>query len=117
MTFSDSVKTVFSKYFEFSGRARRSEYWYFILLNVLVTGILNRAGVRAGLFETLSYVWSLAVFFPGLAVTVRRLHDTGRSGWKYLFILIPIVGWIFLIVWFCQDSEPGENQYGPNPKE
>jgi uncharacterized membrane protein YhaH (DUF805 family) len=64
----------------------------------------------------LTYVYSLAIFIPSLAVCVRRLHDIGRSGWWYLIGLIPVIGWILLIVWFCTDSQPGANKWGPNPK-
>ena len=65
----------------------------------------------------LAYLWSLAMFIPGLAVSVRRLHDIGRSGWWLLLSLIPLVGAIILIIWYCTDSQPGANQYGSNPKE
>ena len=79
-------------------------------------------GVIAGLLNVpalvyLAYLWSLAVFIPSLAVSVRRLHDIGRSGWWLLLSLIPLVGAIILIIWYCTDSQPGANQYGPNPKE
>ena len=121
MDFMTAVRTCLSKYVDFSGRARRSEYWYFALFNFLVgivtsvldailgTGYDNSTG---GLVNT---VGSLALLLPSLAVGVRRLHDTDRSGWWILIGLIPIIGWILLIVWFCTDSKD-DNQYGPNPK-
>ena len=62
-------------------------------------------------------VFSLGILVPQIAVSVRRLHDIGKSGWFYLIGLIPVIGWIFVLVWFCTDSQPGDNQYGPNPKE
>lgn len=105
LSFGKAISNVFSNYATFSGRARRSEFWWFALLNVLVVWI-----------PYLGWVWSLAVLIPGLALAVRRLHDTGRSGWFYLLSVIPLVGWILMIVWFCQDSEPGTNRYGKNPK-
>jgi len=102
------------KYAKFDGRARRSEYWYFVLFNVLVSiGI----GIIGTFLDTtfLSGVYSLAVLIPGIAVAVRRLHDTGRSGFWIAIGLIPIVGLIVLLVFFVEDSKPA-NQYGPNPK-
>ncbi len=121
MDFMTAVRTCLSKYVDFSGRARRSEYWYFALFGFLVgivTGVLDAIlgtdydGSSGGLINTLG---SLALFLPSLAVAVRRLHDTDRSGWWILLGLIPIIGWIVLIVWFCTDSK-ADNQYGPNPK-
>ena len=110
------------KYACFSGRARRQEYWLFVLFNFIaafvvgfVGGILAGAtGVAA--FAFLGTIYNLAVLIPGLAVLARRLHDTGRSGWWFLIAIIPLIGWIVLIVFCCLDSQPGENQYGPNPK-
>lgn len=110
-------------YADFNGRARRSEYWYFVLFNFIVSILIGFTfGVIAGILDMpalvyLAYLWSLAVFIPSLAVSVRRLHDIGRSGWWLLLSLIPLVGAIILIIWHCTDSQPGANQYGPNPKE
>ncbi len=161
MSFGEAIKSVFSKYATFSGRARRSEFWYFFLLNFIICFVL-------GFIPFLSWVsglWSLAVLIPFLAVTVRRFHDTGKSGWYYLVPLIPalayggylvyyvmetvkevgvydmdaiaqhitdhpsgilaivvlgllyIITMIIWIVWMAKDSQPGENKWGPNPKE
>lgn len=118
MSFVDAIKSVFSQYVGFGGRARRSEYWYFCLFNIIVSVVLSfLANSVSSAFSLLSTVYSLAVLLPGIAVAIRRLHDIGKSGWFYLFILIPLVGSIILIVWFCKDSEPGANMWGPNPKE
>ncbi len=119
MSFMEAVKSVFSQYAGFSGRARRSEYWYFTLFNFIVTGVFSVLSSVTGstIFSVLSGLFSLAVLIPGIAVCIRRLHDIGKSGWYLLFVLIPLVGAIILIVWYCKDSMPGENQYGPNPKE
>lgn len=111
MTFMEAVKHVFTNYAKFSGRARRSEYWYFCLFNIVVSGILGY------LLPSISGIYSLAVLIPGLAVSWRRLHDIGKAGGWYFICLVPLVGWILLLVWMCKDSQPGENQYGPNPKE
>lgn len=102
---------------DFKGRSRRSEYWYFSLFTVIFTIV---AMVLDGLlWETpiLYFTVALAFFVPGLAVAVRRLHDVGRSGWFYLIALIPLIGAIILLVWFCTDSVPGPNKWGPNPKD
>ncbi len=116
MDFKTSVSTCFSKYAVFSGRARRSEYWWFYLLLVLIGFVSNLFGDSAVALIVVS-VAQLALLVPYLAAGARRLHDTGRSGWWQLLWLIPIVGWIILIVWFATDGKPGENKYGPSPKE
>ena len=114
---------VLKNYAGFSGRARRKEFWMFLLFNtifLIVAAIIdNIAGTTIedlpyGLFYCL-YV--LAFFIPGLAVSVRRLHDVGKSGWYYFIILIPIAGVIWYLVLVCTDGDPGENEYGLNPKE
>lgn len=118
MGFGEAIQSVFSKYATFSGRARRSEYWYFVLLQVIVTAVLNGlySATESVAFSVILVLFDLALLVPSLAVCWRRLHDIGRSGGYYFFVLIPLVGWILLLVWMCQDSQPGANQYGPNPK-
>ena len=103
------------KYAEFEGRARRSEFWYFALFNFIVSVGLGMVDVFTGL-GFLSTVYGLAVIIPGIALGVRRLHDTGKSGWWLLVFLIPMVGWIILLVFYLQDSQLHANEYGPNPK-
>lgn len=114
---------VLKNYAVFSGRARRKEYWMFTLFNIIflivaliLDNILGTAieDVGYGLFY---FLYALAVLIPYLAVSVRRLHDVGKSGWMILISLIPIIGGIWLLVLMVTDSNPGENQYGPNPKE
>jgi len=113
---------VLKKYAVFSGRARRKEYWFFTLFSVIISLILTFVDAAMGFRDEksgwgpLSGLYSLAVLIPSLAVCVRRLHDTGRSGWWILISLIPCVGGIILLIFLIQDSEPGPNQYGPNPK-
>lgn len=122
MDFVTAVKTCLAKYVGFSGRARRSEYWYFFLFTFIVTLAATIVDVVLGTDAALGgngvvgTVVSLALFLPSLAVGVRRLHDTDRSGWWMLIGLIPIIGWILLIVWYCTDTKPGDNKYGANPK-
>ena len=117
MSCVDAIKSVFTQYVGFSGRARRSEFWYFYLFTILlsiVASIVQRAMTNStnGIVTT---IIGLAIVLPYLAVAVRRLHDTSRSGWWLLIGLIPVVGTIILIVFWVQDSH-GDNQYGPSPK-
>lgn len=117
MSFGEAIKTVFSKYATFSGRARRSEYWYFILFTVIISaaiGVISTFSRDVG--TILTGVWELATLIPSLALVWRRLHDIGKSGAWYFIILVPLVGAIILLVFICKDSQPGSNQYGPNPK-
>jgi uncharacterized membrane protein YhaH (DUF805 family) len=107
---------VLKKYAVFSGRAQRAEYWYFFLFNIIVAVVLAALDQMLGFGNILSGIYTLAVLLPGIGVGVRRLHDIGRSGWWLLIGLIPVIGFIVLIIWYVKDSDPGENQYGPNPK-
>ena len=116
MNLKEAVTSVFTKYATFNGRARRSEYWYFVLFNFVVSAVLGVLANAIGVASTLSNLYSLAVLIPGLAVAWRRLHDIGKPGYCYFIFLIPIVGWILFLVWMCKDSQPGDNKYGPNPK-
>ena len=106
----------FKKFSDFSSRSRRSEYWYFVLFNVIVSMVLGFIDGLLGM-QILSILYTLVVLIPSLAVGVRRLHDTGRSGWWFLIALVPLIGFIVLIVFFAQDGTPGSNKWGPNPKE
>jgi uncharacterized membrane protein YhaH (DUF805 family) len=106
---------VLKKYVVFSGRARRKEYWYFVLFNLIISLILSLIDWAIGM-NILATIYGLAVLLPSLGVSVRRLHDTGRSGWWIFIGLIPLVGAIILLVFFVIDSQPGENKYGPSPK-
>lgn len=121
---------VLQNYSVFTGRARRSEYWFFVLFNIIfaaVAAVLDNLahttfkmttayGQQIMPYGYIYALYALVVFIPGLAVLVRRLHDTGKSGWYFLIVLIPIIGWIWLLVLLVTDSNPGENKYGPNPK-
>ena len=129
------------QYADFSGRARRKEYWMFILFNAIISFVLGFIDGLLGL-NLLSYIYALVIFIPSLAVSVRRLHDIGRCGWWYLLPMVPFIGLsallafgsftssaaiilglaalgtgILMLVWFCTNSEGGSNKWGPNPKE
>ena len=109
-------------YVTFTGRSRRKAYWVFFVFNVIATILANLIDNVLGLagqsvYGPVSMLYALAVFLPGLALAVRRLHDTGRSGWWMLLGFIPLIGWIVLLIFFVTDSQPGSNQYGPNPKD
>jgi uncharacterized membrane protein YhaH (DUF805 family) len=114
--------TVLRKYVEFSGRARRKEFWMFTLFNVIIQIILSiidriiGTDYGNGSSGVLTSIYGLAVLLPSIAVGIRRLHDTNRSGWWILIGLIPCVGWIILIVWYATEGVAGPNQYGPDPK-
>ncbi len=103
-------------YADFNGRARRKEYWMFTLFNMVASWVLTLLG---GLIKCpwIGYLYSLAVLIPSLAVLVRRLHDTGRSGWWFFICFVPIIGWIWLLVLMCLDSQPETNNWGDNPKK
>ena len=112
-----------NKYAQFSGRARRSEYWYFTLVSFVIslllmlidTYVLGRNPLGGGV-GIVGGLYSLAVLIPSIGVLVRRLHDTGRSGWWFFIVFIPIIGWIALLVFLFTDSHHGSNAYGLNPK-
>ena len=110
------------KYADFNGRARRSEYWYFVLFNMIFAIVAMVLDNVLGLsWEGIGYGWlyllyALATLLPGLSAAVRRLHDVGKSGWWILIAIIPLLGAIWLIVILVTDSQPGSNEYGPNPK-
>ena len=133
---NDYMNVIRNNYANFTGRARRREYWMFSLVNaavLLVLAILMAVGglnifmpidpynpptvsATGWLFFAVYMIYTLGVFMPSLAVAVRRLHDTDKSGWMYLLVLIPFVGSIILLVFLATDGKPGNNKWGPNPK-
>ncbi|WP_114965748.1 DUF805 domain-containing protein [Alkalilacustris brevis] len=114
MDFPTAIRTCFNKYVDFTGRAARSEFWYFVLFAIL-------GNIAMGLFDRvigmaiLGTLFGLAILLPGIAVSVRRLHDLGRSGWWYLLVFIPVIGWLVLLFWYVQPGTSGANEYGPDP--
>lgn len=107
------------KYAVFGGRSRRKEYWFFVLfsfIGAIIIGALQQVNGLMQIASLLSAVYSLGLLIPSLAAASRRLHDTGRSAWWLLLVLIPLIGGIILIIFMVFDSQPGDNKYGPNPK-
>ncbi|HUG37251.1 MAG TPA: DUF805 domain-containing protein [Candidatus Limnocylindrales bacterium] len=114
MTFTQAIEAGFKNYTNFSGRAVRSEYWFWFLFEVLVQLGLWIVDSVTGI-GVLGILFTLGTLLPGIAVTVRRLHDIDKSGWFLLVGLIPIVGAIIMLVWMCQEGTPGPNRFGPVP--
>lgn len=120
-TIAESYQLFFQNMFNFNGRTRRSDYWRVVIINSLIVGAIGGAiggifGQESAVGSVLSSLLSIAVFVIELALVVRRLHDTGKE-WTYiLFSLIPLVGWIIVFIALLKDSDPGDNQFGPNPK-
>jgi uncharacterized membrane protein YhaH (DUF805 family) len=117
MDFVTAVKTCFNKYATFTGRAMRSEYWFFALFYVIVSVIAVAIDLLV-LQNTLTivyYIVAIFLFLPTLAVTVRRLHDTNRSGWWLFFAFVPLVGPILLLVWYCTQGSDQANRFGAAP--
>lgn len=122
MNFQEAVRTCFSKYATFSGRAARSEFWWFTLFAVatnmvlsIIDAIIFGPLVGGQDISVLGALFSLAIIIPSIAVGVRRLHDLGKSGWWYLIILIPILGALVLLFFFVQKGTDGANEYGVDP--
>ena len=128
--FFEAIKKAFKNYINFNGRSRRSEYWWFCLFNIIIGIILLILAFAFGkettkngykiieankFFVILMWIYSIATFLPGLGLSVRRLHDIGKSGWYLLIVFIPFGGFI-LLYFFCIDSENQSNEYGESPK-
>ena len=109
---------VLKKYTQFDGRSRRKEYWMFLLFNMIISYALQFVDhfISDSPIGYLSGIYSLAVLLPSIAVGIRRLHDVNKSGWYYLLMLLPIIGWIWLIILLATDGTQGPNQYGADPK-
>ncbi len=106
---------VLRQYVDFEGRASRQEFWMFVLFNFLISMVAAFIDRMLGLRFGLNQLYSLFVLLPSIAVSVRRLHDIGKSGWMLLLSFIPILGWIWLIVLYATEGEPGDNEFGPDP--
>lgn len=118
MSFFEAIKSVITQFNNFHGRAQRSEFWWYNLFECVISFGLSIMGNVTGIkaFNIAILVFTVVFLVPGLAVCFRRMHDTGKSAWWLLPALIPIAGQIYMMLWFLKDSQPGENQYGPNPK-
>lgn len=119
VSFSQAVRMAFDSYCRFQGRSSRSEYWWWVLFVAILSfciGIIESIlGFSMTAVQTTSGILSLVLLLPGLGLSVRRLHDIGKSGWWILLGFIPLVGTIILIIWFAQNSQMQDNQYGPVP--
>ena len=115
--FIDAIKLAFKNYVNFNGRSRRSEYWWFVLFNIIIEIIIFILAklITPNLIFLLS-IYSLIIFLPGLGLAIRRLHDIGKSGWYIFIAFIPFVGVFILLYFFCLDSENQSNEYGESPK-
>jgi uncharacterized membrane protein YhaH (DUF805 family) len=107
---------VLKKYADFTGRARRTEFWMYLLFTLIIVVVLNVVEMIIGTMGVIGFAYGLGTLLPSIAVTTRRLHDTGRSGWWQLIGLIPLVGLIVMIVFTVQEGAKGANAYGPDPK-
>src|SRR5205085_9532491 len=110
---AEAIASGFSNYVNFSGRACRSEFWYWVLFAVVVSIVANVIDMIIGI-PAVGLITGLGLFLPGLAVTIRRLHDLDRTGWWFLLAFTGI-GWILLIIWDCMKGTTGPNSYGPDP--
>ena len=115
MSFTEAVKSGFDHYVTFSGRASRPAYWWWFLFGILVAVAASIIDAAIGSFGVVSGLAALALVLPGLSVAIRRLHDTDHSGWWILIGLIPLIGFIVLLVFYIQEGDDGENEYGPPP--
>ncbi len=131
MGFMDSIKSGFIRYFYFSNRSSRSEFWWWVLflflvgiISFVVNSILFRPAIMVGNDGTMHEIYDggilgaiieAAVFIPSIAVTCRRLHDVNKSGWWQLLVFIPVIGWIILLIWYVKGGDAGENRFGTDP--
>ena len=117
VTFKEAVeRAIMQNYCNFDGRASRSEYWWYVLFNTLLGFAIGIVFVWSEtMMDIVSGVAGLALLLPGLGLAVRRLHDIGKSGWWLLIGLIPLIGAIILLIWYCKESQMQPNEYGPVP--
>ena len=114
MGFGQAISSGFSNYVNFSGRSCRSEYWYWILFIIVADIVAGAIDYAIGI-QVVTGLFGLATILPNLAVAIRRLHDLDRTGWWIFIGLIPLVGWIILIIWYCTRGTNGPNRFGPDP--
>jgi uncharacterized membrane protein YhaH (DUF805 family) len=114
MGFRDAVRSCFAKYITVEGRALRSEYWFFVLFQILANVVANALDLMIG-SHFVSILVELGLILPAIAVAVRRLHDIDKSGWWLLIGFVPLIGWIFVFIWMCTKGSLGSNRFGPDP--
>ena len=117
-TFVGALKDGFARYVDFKTRSTRSQYWWWTLWMILMSigAVIIDTMMGMGDSGPVNLILSLATLLPSIAVSIRRLHDIGRSGWWFLLFLVPIIGWIVLIVFYCTKSQDEENLWGPAPQ-
>lgn len=127
MGMNEAVRSFFKRYTDFQGRSRRAEYWwpmlFFFLVYLALIAVITVASALGSLGEIIAMigglaylVFALGVLIPSIAVMVRRLHDLDKSGWWYFIALVPLIGGLLLLYWFCQPGTNGTNTYGDDPK-
>lgn len=124
MGFVEAVKVGLNKFFNPTGRSSRSEFWWYVLFMYIIGGVLGWFGgktqMSSGMEQTwLGIIFEIISFICGISIicaSIRRLHDTGKSGWNTLWYILPLIGWIIEVVLLCKASQPGDNQYGPEPR-
>jgi len=114
MGFGQAISAGFSNYVNFNGRACRSEYWYWVLFIILADIVAGIIDYLLGM-QIVSSLFGLVTLLPGIAVSIRRLHDLDRTGWWILLALIPLIGWIILLIWYISKGTDGPNRFGPDP--
>ena len=117
MTFSEAVKSGFDHYATFSGRASRPAYWWWVLFVIVVSIVASMIDAAIGTWGVFTGLAGLALLLPNISVSIRRLHDTNRTGWWILIGLIPLIGFIVLLIFYLEQGDDGENQYGPPPAD
>jgi uncharacterized membrane protein YhaH (DUF805 family) len=109
---AEAVRRAFSNFANFSGRANRGEFWWFVVANIVANVILTVVDSTILGFPILSLIWALVALIPGLSLSVRRLHDVDKSGWNILWGLVPVVGIVLLLIWYAKQGEPRPNRFG-----
>jgi uncharacterized membrane protein YhaH (DUF805 family) len=117
VTFSEAVKSGFDHYATFSGRASRPAYWWWVLFVIVVSIVASMIDAAIGTWGVFTGLAGLALLLPNISVSIRRLHDTNRTGWWILIGLIPLIGFIVLLIFYLEQGDEGENEYGPPPAD
>lgn len=115
MDFMTAVRSCLSRYTDFEGRSQRSEFWWFFLFNIIGSAVANAIDTAILGFPVLGILWSLGLLIPGIAVSIRRMHDLDKSGWWIFIVLVPVVGFLIYLYWVVQRGTVGPNRFGADP--